>query len=69
MLKLHEQYSQRIHRFLHYIKSHFEAYPMKFWTPLVRLVIGSLPRRLQEKALAISGSGVLAFATKAATSS
>lgn len=54
---------------LHYVKSHFEAYPAGFWTPLVRLIIGSLPGSLQTKALRISGSGILALAVKATSPS
>jgi hypothetical protein len=49
---------------LHYVKAHFESYPVPLWTSLVRFASGLLPRRWLEKPRRLAGSGMLALALK-----
>jgi 2-polyprenyl-3-methyl-5-hydroxy-6-metoxy-1,4-benzoquinol methylase len=50
---------------LHYVKAHFESYPMPLWTSLVRFAFGRLPRSWLEKPRRLNGSGMLVLAIKA----
>jgi 2-polyprenyl-3-methyl-5-hydroxy-6-metoxy-1,4-benzoquinol methylase len=49
---------------LHYVKAHFESYPVPRWTSLVRSAIGWLPRSWLEKPRRLAGSGMLVLATR-----
>jgi 2-polyprenyl-3-methyl-5-hydroxy-6-metoxy-1,4-benzoquinol methylase len=49
---------------LHYVKAHFESYPVPLLTPLVRLAFGLLPRGTLEKPRRLAGSGLLVLASK-----
>jgi LSD1 subclass zinc finger protein len=49
---------------LHYVKAHFEAYPVPRWTSLVRFACRWLPRRWLDKPRRLAGSGMLVLASK-----
>jgi 2-polyprenyl-3-methyl-5-hydroxy-6-metoxy-1,4-benzoquinol methylase len=49
---------------LHYVKAHFESYPVPRWTSLVRFAFGWLPRSWLEKPRRLAGGGMLALAIK-----
>jgi len=49
---------------LHYVKAHFESYPVPLWTSLVRFAFGWLPSSWLNKPRRLAGSGMLVLATK-----
>jgi len=49
---------------LHYVKAHFESYPVPLWTSLVRFTFGWLPRGMLEKPRRLAGSGLLVLSIK-----
>ena len=49
---------------LHYVKAHFESYPVPRWTSLARFAMGWLPRSWLEKPRRLAGSGMLVLAIR-----